>query len=122
PDPEQPAPDPFDAQYGIETSGFSGWRDLKAGSDHDAFNAGHLGVDPDVARAAMARIPEPSAYSFLDLGCGKGRALVIAGEFGFSDILGVELSPTLAALAAKNIAKVRAAHPKRAPMRALCAD
>ena len=98
------------------------WRALGGAGESSAFNAGYLGVDPNVARRALARIEAPERYSFVDLGCGKGRALIVASEFGFHEILGLELSPALTADAVLNIAKVRAAHPDRAPMHAIRAD
>ncbi len=47
-------------------------------------------------------------YTFVDLGSGKGRALLIASEYPFRAIVGVELSPKLRAIAAANIACYRA--------------
>jgi hypothetical protein len=36
-------------------------------------------------------------YVFVYLGCGKGRATTVAGEFPFRTVMGVELSGALAA-------------------------
>lgn len=58
-------------------------------------------------------IDDPSATTFLDLGCGKGRALIVASEFPFRRILGVELSPNLAAAAKANAAIVADRFPDR---------
>ncbi len=44
------------------------------------------------------------ASTFIDLGCGKGRALVVAAEFGWRRLVGVEYDPKLAARAKKNAA------------------
>ncbi len=44
-------------------------------------------------------------YSFIDYGCGRGRALVMAGEFPFREIIGLELSPRLADAARSNLAQ-----------------
>ncbi|HVY76587.1 MAG TPA: class I SAM-dependent methyltransferase [Puia sp.] len=35
----------------------------------------------------------PHNKTFLDLGCGKGRAMMVAADYGFEDISGVDLSP-----------------------------
>jgi SAM-dependent methyltransferase len=43
-------------------------------------------------------------YVFVDLGCGKGRAVLIASEFPFGRVIGVELSPKTSALARENVA------------------
>lgn len=41
---------------------------------------------------------------FLDLGCGLGRPLLVAGRLSFARVIGVELSPDLAARARENAA------------------
>ncbi len=41
---------------------------------------------------------------FLDLGCGKGRALFIAARFPFGRVIGVELAESLAITARRNCA------------------
>jgi len=45
-------------------------------------------------------------YSFIDLGCGKGAALVLAVEQGFRSAVGVEFDEDLAACAARNLQHV----------------
>jgi SAM-dependent methyltransferase len=40
---------------------------------------------------------------FLDIGSGKGRALIMAGKYPFRRIIGVELSPSLNRIAEENI-------------------
>ena len=42
-------------------------------------------------------------FTFVDLGCGKGRVLLIASEYPFQKVLGVEISPALTAIARRNI-------------------
>jgi len=44
-------------------------------------------------------------YTFIDLGCGKGRALLIAAQFPFRQVRGVEFAPDLHAVAEKNVAE-----------------
>jgi trans-aconitate methyltransferase len=46
-------------------------------------------------------------YSFLDLGCGKGRALLLASRFPFKKIIGVELSHELQQTCQVNISRFR---------------
>lgn len=41
---------------------------------------------------------------FVDFGSGKGRVLLIAAESGFNEVRGIEISPVLCDIAAKNIA------------------
>lgn len=39
---------------------------------------------------------------FVDFGCGKGRVLMIASEFGFREVRGIEFSPVSCGIARKN--------------------
>lgn len=39
----------------------------------------------------------------IDIGCGKGRVLFIAAEFGLNEVRGIEFSPVLCEIAEKNI-------------------
>ena len=45
--------------------------------------------------------------TFLDLGCGKGRALIVAQEAGFGQVVGVELAEKLARQAERNMKKLK---------------
>jgi SAM-dependent methyltransferase len=45
---------------------------------------------------------------FIDFGCGKGRVLYQAAMYRFGRVIGVELSPELAAIARHNIERSRA--------------
>jgi SAM-dependent methyltransferase len=46
-----------------------------------------------------------SQFTFIDIGSGKGRALLMASEYPFRRIVGVELLPELNAIAQENIRK-----------------
>jgi SAM-dependent methyltransferase len=49
----------------------------------------------------------PTEGGFVDLGCGKGRGLIVAVLCGFSHVTGVDYSPALCAVAEHNLALVR---------------
>ncbi len=44
-------------------------------------------------------------FCFVDVGSGKGRALLLASDYPFREIIGVELSPELDRVARANIAR-----------------
>jgi SAM-dependent methyltransferase len=48
-------------------------------------------------------------YTFIDVGCGKGRVLLLASEFPFRKIVGLELAPSLAQIAKQNLQTYRRA-------------
>jgi SAM-dependent methyltransferase len=46
-------------------------------------------------------------FTFIDLGSGKGRALLLATDYHFRHIIGVEIQPELHAIAEQNLDKFR---------------
>ena len=44
-----------------------------------------------------------SQFTFIDIGAGKGRALLLASEFAFRRIIGIELLPELVEVARENV-------------------
>ena len=97
---------PFDQQHGTDTSGLIWGEDLPSGSRNDAWITGYYGIAPSIFHRVMRGLPEDlSSYTFVDIGAGKGRALMLACEYGFAEVLGVEISPRLHAIAAGNLAR-----------------
>lgn len=65
----------------------------------------HAGCNPVIFRELIANVPiRKETGGFLDLGSGKGRALLLAESCGFRSIIGVEAVPRLCAIAEQNIA------------------
>lgn len=63
-----------------------------------------------LVREALDSIPlQPDKFVFVDMGSGKGRALLVASEFPFAKIVGVELSRELHQIAEGNIKRYRSA-------------
>jgi len=61
-------------------------------------------------------------YTFVDLGSGKGRALLVASEFAFREVLGVEFARELHERACENIRRYRSASQKTRNVRSLHDD
>jgi SAM-dependent methyltransferase len=57
---------------------------------------------------------DPSPFTFIDLGCGKGRTLLLAAEHGYGHVVGIELDPGLAGTARRNIVAYKDAFPQQA--------
>jgi SAM-dependent methyltransferase len=99
---------PFDLEFGVDTSGLIFPEDLASGKSKDLYNAGYFGVAPSAFRQILHRLQlQFENFTFVDLGSGKGRALLLASEYPFRAIVGLELSPRLHAIAEANIAKYR---------------
>lgn len=106
-------PHPFDDGYGTDTAGYVAARDLRSGEASDPYSTGYAGCQPSIVRRMLTFVPDPGATSFVDLGCGKGRALIVATELGFRKVVGVELSPDLCRAARANAGIIAARFPER---------
>jgi SAM-dependent methyltransferase len=121
---------PFDTQFGVDTSGYIGARELAVKHAHDAFNNGYSAIAPSVFREAMRRWRKTldssrsciESYSFVDVGAGKARPVLLAAELPFRKVIGVEINPALVTIAQWNAEKWRREGHARAPMRVVCAD
>jgi SAM-dependent methyltransferase len=61
-------------------------------------------------------------FTFVDLGSGKGRTLLMASKFPFRRIIGVELLPELHAIAEKNIGAFSNPAQRCTHLQSLCLD
>jgi SAM-dependent methyltransferase len=113
---------PFDKFYGTDTSGFAAPESPEAASDALPHAVFYAGSQPGIVRHALRQLPPLDSFTFLDLGCGKGRPVLIATEFPFRAIIGVELSPRLADCARRNATVIAARHPERTPVRIVDGD
>jgi SAM-dependent methyltransferase len=108
---------PFDRFYHIDTSGFVASEELVS-SPFDGGKPGfYAASQPSIIRTALKTLPGTELFTFVDLGCGKGRPLIVASEFPFRSIVGVELSESLARVARKNASILRRRFPTRVPVR-----
>jgi SAM-dependent methyltransferase len=98
---------PFDERFGVETSGLI--YSLPTGHAHDPCNNGYFAVAPSIFRQIMERMErlelDYPRFRFVDVGSGKGRALLLASDYPFREVIGVELSPELDRIARTNIAR-----------------
>lgn len=99
---------PFDERFGVDTSGLL--YDLPSGHAHDAHNHGYFAVAPSVFNAVLQAMAQRlhldfSHFNFIDIGSGKGRALLLASHYPFHTIIGVELSPELDRVARANVSR-----------------
>jgi SAM-dependent methyltransferase len=119
---------PFDEKFGVRTSGLVAGRHLRSGHRHDRHATAYFGVAPSVFHALLRRWqkcrPEwaPEEVSFIDVGAGMGRAMLLAAEMPFCQVTGVELNPTLARIARRNLTIWRKKERAQAPMRLVCGD
>jgi SAM-dependent methyltransferase len=102
---------PFDRQHRVDTSGLLYAPALVSGHPNDFYSEGYYATAPSLFHAALARWHQTlyslaiADYTFIDLGCGKGRVLLMASVYPFKAVMGVELNQKLATIAQKNLAK-----------------
>lgn len=80
-------------------------------------------TEPSAFRRMIAALNlEYRDFTFVDLGAGKGRTLLMASEFPFHRIIGVELLPELHEIALKNIAAFSSAERESPQVESVCCD
>jgi SAM-dependent methyltransferase len=111
-----PAPvHPFDQLNGTDTGSLIPGEDLATGHRHDRHITAYHGVAPSLFRKLMDRWLSLAQHpvertAFLDIGAGKGRAMLLAAEYPFRRIIGVELHPALAAATRSNMERWQSTH------------
>ena len=110
---DRPERHPFDRVHGVDTGGLLYAGRLATGHAHDGHNAGYYATAPSLFHGAMdlwrRTLPATgcsvSDYTLVDIGCGKGRVLMLASQYEFREIIGVELNFRLVRCARKNLHK-----------------
>lgn len=110
----------YDWEFRVNTTSANvGWRSRLMG----AFSSAYQPVEPELFRAMMSALPgDLSQFTFIDIGSGKGRALLLAVEYPFRKIIGVELLPELNAIAEENIRKFRSGRSSCPVIETICED
>lgn len=107
---------PFDQIYGVETSGLVPAANLVTGHPNDEHVTAYYGVAPSILRRLIElwrETPPPCPiheYTFVDIGAGKGRAMLVASQLPFREVIGIELNPVMAAIARQNLNHWNASH------------
>ena len=95
---------PFDLQYGTDTSGIVERGALDIPDDEVKHATRYQTAIVDVFLEILnSLLISHEEYLFIDMGSGKGRALLLASQFPFKGIIGVELSENLHRIACRNI-------------------
>jgi predicted RNA methylase len=97
----------FDLRWGVKTRSVAADRKsqpVPAGAENFPYES----ISTDAFAKTMQSICHLSLPElFIDMGCGKGRALLSASEYGFRRIIGVELDLDLKREAERNIEQSR---------------
>src|SRR5579863_1085221 len=114
----------YDWDYRVNTtSGAVGWRDRLLGAFHSAYQPTEPGLFREVLEALQQHTNLTfDDFTFIDLGSGKGRTLLMASDYPFRRVLGVELLPSLDEIAKHNISLFKRDSQKCFALESICAD
>jgi len=117
----------FDREYGVDTDGrFEGWTylsDLDIPSLNWIDGNDYAAIDPERFKRVLASLGlRFQDFTFIDFGSGKGRALLLASEYPFKRIIGLEFSPELYGTAEENLRRFSSATQKCRDVQSLNVD
>lgn len=118
----------FDLRYGTDTFRLVSADDLRdVNLESRASGHGYQGVSSWLFRAALRILKRefslrPSEHTFVDIGSGKGRGLLLADQAGFRRAIGVEYSPSLVTISRANAARFRKISGSTTPIETVLAD
>ena len=114
----------FDRRFGTDTAAsIPAWKlsDVPSGNRVHATN--YVASHEKHVLMLFRMLPiQPEDYAFVDLGSGKGKVLLLAAEYGFTRIVGVEFSPSLHAIAQANIGRYKSVCARKCSIDSVCQD
>jgi Histone methylation protein DOT1 len=114
----------YDWQYRVNTtSGAVRWRERLLGNFYSAYQPTEREAFHEMLEALRQQANLNLAeFTFIDLGSGKGRTVLMASDYPFRRILGVELLPALNQIARENIKQYKSDSQKCFDLESICAD
>ncbi len=114
----------FDWERRVDTTGATvSNRDRLLGMFHSPYQPTEPALFHEMMEM-LAREPgfDFSQFTFIDIGSGKGRALLLAADYPFEQIIGVELLPELHRIAQENISRYKSESQKCFQLLSVCGD
>ena len=117
-----------DAEYDWDhrvntTSAAVGWRDRLLGVFHSPYQPTESVLFHEMIAALVQQARfDFHGFTFIDLGSGKGRTLLMASDYPFRRIVGVERLPALHQAARENLAKYENSSQQCFAIQAICGD
>jgi SAM-dependent methyltransferase len=103
-------------KYGISTTGAIDLDNMEETEGIDTEHASqYMPVSYKLLQLIFTELPKIASAKpkhFLDIGCGKGRALCVAAHYGFIKLSGVDFSKRLINAAQQNLEIVKTAFPQ----------
>ncbi|HTW58586.1 MAG TPA: class I SAM-dependent methyltransferase [Terriglobales bacterium] len=114
----------YDWEHRVNTTSAAvGWRDRLLGVFHSPYQP----TDPALFQEMLDGLRERgnlnyADFTFVDLGSGKGRTLLMASDYPFRRIVGVELLPSLDRIARENLSRYKSESQRCFAIESLCGD
>jgi SAM-dependent methyltransferase len=110
----------YDWDFRVDTTSATvGWRERLLGALHSPYQA----TEPALFHKMLSHLTiDFREFTFIDLGSGKGRALLMAADYPFRRIVGVELLPALHHVAQENIRRYKSESQKCFVIESVCSD
>jgi len=93
----------FDYKYNVKTYKDTSLQDLQFDSINKKVAVDYETIPPFSINKILNSIDIHKEDVFVDFGCGKGRVLLVASQYRFKKIVGIEFSPELVDIARFNI-------------------
>jgi SAM-dependent methyltransferase len=115
--------DLFDAEHGTDTGGMVGAAALDVPDSALEHTNRYEAVAPQTFSSLMHELDIPyEQFIFVDVGCGKGRALLLAASFPFKQVVGVDISAILTEVALKNVQTFKGGPGRCDQIQVVCKD
>jgi hypothetical protein len=117
------ADDGFDEQFGVDTAGYVKLTDLDIGTKNWVYGEDYQAIPAALCKEIIGRLPiKHEDFVFIDLGSGKGKPLLVASDFPFKRIIGVEFSAELHEIAQQNIRIYKSPSQRCKDLESVCID
>lgn len=97
----------YDLREGTDTSGVLGLEALSIPSRNKGRGIYYGATKQRAFAEILNQVSPPRDRTFVDVGCGKGKVLLLAMDHGFKRVRGLEFSPELCAVARRNVEVVQ---------------
>ena len=92
-------------KYGINTTGADELMELKKLGVDISHATIYMPVSYQLLDIIFTYLPKQNRHHFLDIGCGKGRAICVAAYCGFKKVTGIDFSKKFCEIAEENFIK-----------------
>jgi hypothetical protein len=113
----------FDRTFGVDTAHEVDICDLAIESPNWEFGVRYEPTAPERFIEMVGSLPiKYEDFTFIDVGSGKGKVLLMASEMPFKRIIGIEFSPMLNRIAQNNISRYKSPTQICTSLESICID